>query len=186
MGKILLYRAGRAAISLLSTPSGSIGSGGKRNVNTWKDENGDEYSTWYFDTSSSTTNGNIIYYMSIFNGGGSTGGQSTNPDLKGYASADTEEDFSLDHYTTREIANLTYSRNESPQTAGRIITTQVTNNGSEAVTVNSLKFVKKVKAYPSGSSSASDKNALLWGYFLDSPVTIGVGETKTFALNFDT
>ena len=168
MGKILLYPAGRACMSILCNPA-------------LYGTNNDRYHT---------------HNYKIVSGAQKTGVQMDKMDniqiysgLTSYASADTEEDFSLDlsnakSYEIRGISNLTYTRGETAQIGGRTLTLQVTNGGADSITVNSLKFSKVV--YYSTDSGKGSGEALLWGYFLDSPVTIGVGETKTFAINLDT
>jgi len=169
MGKILLYSAGRACQSFLSN-TGAVNN--ELTVHPYKDINGAQYTGLYW------ADNNNVYFVnaSIYNG------------VTGYISADTEQDFSLDlsdakSYETRDFQNISYSRSSSNQTGGKIYTIQATNNGSEAITVCSLKFRKNIKRKT--NSGATDTDCVLWGYFLDAPVTIGVGETKTFAINID-
>ncbi len=163
MGKILLYKAGRACLALQS---------GASSFHTFKDVNGDDCWGLVYDTTQpATTLRKIVNDLKVYN------------DLTGYASEDTEEDFSLDHYSTREIANVSYSRTSATSTGGIVYTIQVTNDSSAEISVGSIKFTKTLDTANGGSLATS--TCLLWGYFLDTPVTIGVGETKTFAINLD-
>lgn len=167
MGKILLYGAGRACQAYSCEPTVQ---GEGYAVHPYKTIDGTSSSAVYWYTYSTTNYNYIMNNMKFYTG------------LTSYASADTESDFSLDHYTTREISGLSYSRSTSTQTAGRIYTCQVTNNNAEDITVGSIKFTKDVYYQSSGSSK---KNCLILGYFFDSPVTIPAGGVKTFVVNFD-
>ncbi len=174
MGKILLYRPGRACVAGQLNVLDEWGqTGGGRYVHPYKGITGTEQTYLYIGTSSYAAEclNNLQLYAN----------------LTGYVSADTENDFSLDlsdekSYAIRDVANIGYSRSSSVGRGYRIYTISATNNGSSEVTVNSIKFVKSIM-YWGGSSSKMD--CLVLGYFLDSPVTIGVGETKTFAINLD-
>lgn len=166
MGKILLYKPGRACQALLAKPtqSGSYSA----LVHPFKAIDGTEKSALlYYSNNFSNSMENIQFYDG----------------LTGYASADTENDFSLNHYTIRDIPGVTYSRTSSAQTGGKVYTIQVTNTGSEAITVGSIKFTKTIHAM--AGESQSNLNCVILGYFFDEPVTIEAGTTKTFAVNFD-
>lgn len=168
MSKILLYTAGKACVAMQCIPTTATDG---YQVNAYKDINGNSYNTIYFYTYSTSNYNNIMKGMQFY------------ANLTGYCSADTEDDFSLDHYTTREIADLTYERTVTAQRGGRTYTIKVTNNGDSDVSVGSMKFTKAIYA---PAESAGDKTCLILGVFFDSPVTISAGETKLFAIAFNT
>lgn len=163
MGKLMLYSAGRAMLSqCCHATSDAYG-----DTPTYKTLDGQSYSKLgYAKTAAQAVK---VYGFC--------------QSLTGYVSADTVEDFSLDHYTTRELANISYSRTEAGNVNGRAYTITATNNNASAVTVGSIKFTKTINYATSGA--AGDKVALISGYFLDTPVTIEAGATKTFAVNID-
>ena len=167
MGKILLYKGGLACQSLLGNTDSSAYSNAAIYVHPFLTVDGTEISALVYSTSTGTWIQNVRMYDG----------------LTGYVSADGENDFSLSHYTAREISDISYSNSSSNQTGGKIYTIQATNGGSSEVTVKSVKFVKSLKG--KDSSGNINKDTLIMGYFFDSPVTIGVGETKTFVVNFD-
>lgn len=97
-----------------------------------------------------------------------------------YASSEVETNFDIDDYATpSDFTDLTINKTETITLYGISYILEITNNGSEAVTVNSFKFTKNL--YPSGSQA---KTCLMSVVYLDSPVTIAVGATKTVTVNF--
>ena len=167
MGKILLYKAGKAVMAYLCAPTTSSL---QSSVKPFKLLDGTEVDYLFYGTGGGDDGNLVGKNARLFN------------DCTVYASEDTENDFSLDHYTTREISNLSYSRTSSAQLAGRIYTIQITNNGASSVDVGSLKFTKVLRQTRNANYSAG---SLMFGYFFDAPVTIDAGETKTFAINFE-
>ena len=166
MGTIKLYKPGRACQSYLGNTAGSSGNS-TLETHPFKALDGTEYNVLYWSTNAAGYIKNALIYDSLI----------------GYVSADSENDFSLDHYTTREISNISYSRTSSNQIGGKIYTIQATNNGAEDVTVGSIKFTKEIGS--KNNSGMYNINCLLMAYFLDSPVTIPAGGVKTFVVNFD-
>lgn len=166
MGKLMLYGAGRACQSLACLSPGSNGT----NVTAFKDKDGNSRNALAYGTGTNSTqyNKNTGYFR----------------DLTGYISADTIEDFDLTDYTTNAIANVSSSSSSAQSgTNGRIYTITATNNNTEAIIVASIKFTKTIAYFY--SNSFGDCTALICGYFLDTPVTIEAGATKTFAVNID-
>lgn len=167
MGKVLLYGAGKACLAMQCAPTTETDG---YSTNPFKVLNGTQYNSMYYYTYSTSNYQSMMPSFQIYNG------------LTGYASADTEDDFSLEHYTTREISNVSYVRTATAERGGRVYSIRVTNNNSESVSVGSIKFTKSI-ACPAKSSTGKD--ALILGYFFDSAVTINPGESKTFAIEFN-
>ena len=170
MGKLMLYGAGRACqiITCKDNDSGVV----YMTVPTFKDTSGTDRNTISKTTSSSYVS-NFKENASLF------------MNLTGYISTDTIDDFTLDTsktkaYQTNAIADISYTRSSAVSTNGRTYTITATNDGASAVSVSSIKFTKTVW-YNNNTSST----CLTVGYFLDTPVTIEAGATKTFAVNID-
>lgn len=176
MGKLLLYGAGRA---IQSYACGLPSTTGGYQTNSYKDTSGNSYSSiwiWIksYNTSSATNTANkVIEQLKWLDG------------LTGACSADTEADFDLVDYTTNAIADVSVSQSNLATVNGRIYTVTATNNGASDVSVGSIKFTKGIYAPAGETDSPTAQTCLICGYFLDNPVTLGVGETKTFAVNFD-
>ena len=170
MGKIKLYKAGLACQALQTNPSDASVANFKA-THDFKDTSGNTCNGLMWNTTGTNQLINSAKALQYYS------------DLTGYVSADTETDFSLDHYARREISNITYTRSNTAQTGGRIYTLQITNGNSAEISVGSIKFEKMIFALKSGSSSSV--TCLIFGYFFDTPVTIPAGGTKTFVVNFD-
>lgn len=167
MGKLMLYGAGRAC--QIASSKGTDSGVTYATIHAYKDTSGNTYNTIGNSSGSnySGTTCNNIQYLK---------------DLTGHISADTLADFTLDDYNANALSDIGYTRTMATNTNGVIYTITATNNGASAVTVGSIKFAKNVY-YKSNSSNVC--SCLIAGYFLDTPVTIEAGATKTFAVNID-
>ena len=171
MSKIILYNAGRVAQSLTTTNQNNGNSAQPISTANFKDTSNTSHTTLFFSEYTTTLGVSSLLNISLFN------------DITGYVSADELADFNVSDYTTNEISDITYTRAKSLSINGAIYTITATNNGASDVDVGSIKFTKNL--YGTSGGPSVPWTCLVFGYFLDNPVTIGVGETKTFAVNFD-
>ena len=102
--------------------------------------------------------------------------------LTAYASAEVETNFDIDEYASpsSELSDLTIVKTETSTTYGNSYILEITNNGSAAATVNSFKFIRTL--YTTGQNVSAE--CLMFVVYLDSPLTIAVGATKTVTVNF--
>lgn len=173
MGKIMLYKAGRMCQSLSVITPASTNSRFYIDTNSYKATDGTTLTGIICTTyANATVAVSTVNNMSLFRS------------ITGYVSPDTVSDFDASDYTTNEISNISYTRTESVSKNGRILNISATNNGASAVSVGSIKFTKSLVVRDTDGHDGN-YTCLICGYFLDTPVTIEAGATKTFAVNID-
>ena len=170
MGKLMLYGAGRSLQCLHLNLDYNIANN-KSSVPSFKTTNGSSYSAIYnFKTSSNSNvfdkSKKVLY---LFDG------------WKGSISSDNLENFDVQQYAPNSLSNINYSRSNSVTISNRIYTINATNNNTNSIIVNSIQFTKTLVLWDGGA----EQTVLVAGYFLDEPVTIEAGKTKTFAVNID-
>ena len=100
-----------------------------------------------------------------------------------FATADLLEDYDVEDYEVTSVATITsnsMARTVTGNTVTKTHTLTISNTGSSAVTVGCIKFKRKVIV---GNDNV--KQCLVLGYYLDTPLSIGAGETKTLTIAFE-
>lgn len=104
------------------------------------------------------------------------------------ATADEINNYDVNDYLATSVATLNYTTQRIVQSdmCRLVYVITLTNNDTMDKTINCIKFTKRfVKTYASGNCTANYDNALCYGYFLDEPVTLAAGESKSLSISFE-
>lgn len=163
MGKLLLYQAGSACLSL------SVGKSGNTNTEIPLTKSLDGYEFNYIINSTS-----YFENFRLFNG------------LTGYVSQKDITQYNINDYTLSEISGITYTSRTSVQTIyGKNYLISARNDNNSNVEVKSIQFVKSVNFYDKPQNTNRQKDSLVLIYIFDEPIIIEPNQTKTFTVNLD-
>lgn len=166
MGKLRFYQPFFSLIAGLITTDAYSGSA--VTVPTYKDTSGTEHTTLYLGASPSY-NDELKSMVHFFQG------------MTAYATADLSDNYSISDYSAQNIENSSVNIQQifrlTAYSTGQVVT--ITNNSEEQKNVNCIKFVKNLYY---NYSTTRKSPCLICGYYLDTPLTLAAGESKTITI----
>ena len=159
---------------------------GTINTFTWKDISGNERTTIGITASSSAS----TYGAAMEQVNQKTQTAFTIRNLIPVFTADVIGDYSIYDYEVTAAGTTTYSVNRAltNDTTNNIYncylnySVTVLNDTEDAITVGCVRFKKTIQY---GSGQNDNAQALIYSYYLDEPITLGVGEATSVAINFE-
>ena len=104
------------------------------------------------------------------------------------ATADILDNFDVNDYTAINVVSVNYTTNRilTENNCQLVYAITLTNNDTVAQTVSCIKFVKNfLSSYRTSDCTPTYSNALCYGYFLDTPITLQPNDTSTITVNFE-
>lgn len=129
-----------------------------------------------------TTDGNKYQYLVVGQSSANDWGGSLIPyqSMVPVATADDISNYSLDDYQISAIGTTSYTKIQSIVANSASILYVITiTSGDNDITVKCIKFSKSVMY---DRVSSYKKNMLTCGYYLDEPLTIPAGESRTITI----
>lgn len=124
----------------------------------------------------------VTYRGVAWDSGGNAAFKGTNPliDIVIYPSSDTVADYNSAQTALTNVVG-TYSQTLAFDLTTASANYTITVTSATAITINSVHITKKLKL-SNGSAWVDNKEILFLTIYLDTPITIGAGETKSFTI----
>ena len=98
------------------------------------------------------------------------------------ATTDEIDNYNVNDYEIIEACTTTSTYTQTSDYLSVVYTITLNNSTNSDVTVNCIKFKKNSYIGTNGSGTGSAKDVLMCGYYLDAPLTIAAGESKTIVI----